>query len=111
MTTGATSPAADRPSRPAPAVRTGAGCLRGTEEEYDGRTLYVFRGVPYAQPPVGRLRFASPRPVRPWTGVRDATAFSPPFLQPRWRPSPAVGRPAARTSPTGPSSSQAAPAP
>ncbi|KOG38841.1 carboxylesterase/lipase family protein [Streptomyces decoyicus] len=106
MTTGATSPVTPRPSRPAPAVRTRAGCLRGTEEEYDGRTLYVFRGVPYARPPVGPLRFSSPRPVRPWTGVRDATAFSPPFLQPRppggsedalyanvWTPGPGGRRP------------------
>lgn len=42
----------------------------------------VFRGVPYAQPPVGELRFASPRPARAWSGERDATRFGAPSLQP-----------------------------
>ncbi|WP_459722194.1 carboxylesterase/lipase family protein [Actinophytocola sp. KF-1] len=58
-------------------VRTAAGLVAG---ERAGR-LAVFRGVPYAQPPVGELRFASPRPVRPWHGVREATAFAPPSYQ------------------------------
>ncbi|KJY47684.1 carboxylesterase, partial [Streptomyces sp. NRRL S-444] len=39
-------------------------------------------GRPYAAPPVGGLRFASPRPAVPWSGVRDATAFAPESLQP-----------------------------
>ena len=33
--------------------------------------------MPYAAAPVGDLRFRSPRPVEPWSGVRDATAFGP----------------------------------
>lgn len=33
----------------------------------------TFLGIPYAAPPVGRLRWAAPRPVSPWTGVLDAT--------------------------------------
>ncbi len=36
----------------------------------------VFRGVPFAAPPTGDLRFQAPQPVVPWTGVRDALAFS-----------------------------------
>src|SRR5260370_24004168 len=35
----------------------------------------VFKGLPYAQPPLGDLRWREPLPVKPWTGVRDATAF------------------------------------
>jgi para-nitrobenzyl esterase len=38
----------------------------------------VFRGIPFAQPPVGDLRFAAPTPTRPWDGVREALAFGPP---------------------------------
>jgi len=35
----------------------------------------VFEGIPYAQPPVGDLRWREPMPVLPWSGVRDATKF------------------------------------
>ncbi|MER7461902.1 carboxylesterase family protein [Streptomyces sp. NPDC097981] len=59
-------------------AHTGAGVIAG---ERSGR-LSVFRGIPYAAPPVGDLRFASPRPPAPWSGVRDATAFAPESLQP-----------------------------
>ncbi|HEX2116257.1 MAG TPA: carboxylesterase family protein, partial [Alphaproteobacteria bacterium] len=54
-------------------VRTGAGILRGAHE--DG--LLVFRGVPYARPPVGELRFMPPQPMPPWNGTRDAVADGP----------------------------------
>ncbi|MGY0490576.1 carboxylesterase/lipase family protein [Streptomyces sp. WG-D5] len=40
--------------------------------------LSVFRGIPYAQPPVGALHLAAPEPALPWDGVRDAFAFGPP---------------------------------
>lgn len=49
-----------------------------------GRTvsgISVFLGVPYAQPPTGALRFASPRPPLAWTGVRDASSFGAPSFQ------------------------------
>ncbi|MFC8566510.1 carboxylesterase/lipase family protein [Streptomyces sp. NPDC057245] len=57
-----------------PVVRTVSGAVRGRTE--DG--LAVFRGIPFAQPPVGDARFGAPRRVRPWDGVRDACAFGPP---------------------------------
>ncbi|MGW0736661.1 carboxylesterase family protein [Streptomyces sp. NPDC002851] len=83
MTSSLTSdaPALRSATSPGPVVHTRAGRVRGAEEPYRQRPLYVFRGIPYAEPCVGDLRFASPRPVRPWTGVRDATAFAPAFLQ------------------------------
>ena len=48
---------------------TEAGVVRGVE----GAAVRAFLGVPYAAPPVGDLRWRGPRPVAPWTGVRDAT--------------------------------------
>ncbi|WP_330282703.1 carboxylesterase/lipase family protein [Streptomyces sp. NBC_00588] len=55
-------------------VRTTAGSVRGRAE--DGLT--VFRGIPFAEPPVGEARFQAPRPVRAWEGTREAYAFGPP---------------------------------
>jgi len=52
---------------------TSAGALRG--ERAGG--VEVFRGVPYARPPIGGLRWLPPQPAQPWTGVRDATTFGP----------------------------------
>lgn len=55
-------------------VRTAAGAVRGRAE--DG--LVVFRGIPFAEPPVGEARFQAPRPVKGWEGTREAYAFGPP---------------------------------
>ena len=75
-----------------PVVRTAAGLVRGRAE--DG--VAVFRGIPFAQPPVGDLRFAAPRPARPWDGVREAATFGPPPPQSGFlltpMPPPAPGR-------------------
>ncbi|MFC5218043.1 carboxylesterase/lipase family protein [Streptomyces coerulescens] len=54
-----------------PLVRTDAGWVRG-ESTAEGRQ---FLGIPYAQPPVGGLRWREPRPLQPWQGVRDAGDF------------------------------------
>ncbi|MGP4029463.1 carboxylesterase/lipase family protein [Actinomadura sp. 3N407] len=53
---------------------TASGTVSGVRE--DG--LAVFRGIPFARPPVGALRFAAPEPPERWDGVRPATAFGPP---------------------------------
>ncbi|BDH55638.1 carboxylesterase/lipase family protein [Tsukamurella sp. PLM1] len=55
-----------------PRVRIDAGELRGLDQG----TVHAFRGIPYAQPPVGPLRYRAPQPVARWDGVREATAFS-----------------------------------
>jgi para-nitrobenzyl esterase len=60
-------------------ARTAVGDLRGTVEG----GVAVWRGVPYAQQPVGKRRFAAPAPLLPWTGVRDAVEHAPLPLQSR----------------------------
>jgi para-nitrobenzyl esterase len=60
-------------------ARTTVGDLRGTVEG----GVAVWRGVPYAQQPVGQRRFAAPAPLVPWTGVRDAVEHAPLPLQSR----------------------------
>ncbi len=54
-------------------VRTGSGLLSGVP----GRdaSITVFKGVPFAAPPVGELRWKAPQPVIPWQGVRKADQF------------------------------------
>ncbi|EOD64418.1 carboxylesterase type B [Amycolatopsis vancoresmycina DSM 44592] len=56
-----------------------AGVLRGSGR--DG--VRTFLGVPYAEPPVGELRFRAPRPAKPWSGERDATEWAPRAPQPQ----------------------------
>ena len=60
-----------------PTVETESGKLAG--ETVAG--IHVFRGVPFAEPPLGPLRFAAPEPPKPWPGVRDATEAGPAALQ------------------------------
>lgn len=52
-------------------VETSAGRIRGTRE----RGVETFKGIPYAEPPLGELRFRPPRKPSPWTGIRDATGY------------------------------------
>ncbi len=58
-------------------VKTEAGYVSGTVLGDPGKEVYVYRGVPYAAPPVGNLRWKSPQPVIPWSGIRECTVFSP----------------------------------
>jgi para-nitrobenzyl esterase len=40
-----------------------------------------FKGIPFASPPVGALRWKAPQPVKPWTGVKQASAYGPACVQ------------------------------
>jgi len=60
-------------------VETVTGRVRGRFEDAAG--VWAFLGIPYAQPPVGALRFRPPMPVAPWVHVRDASQFGPASAQ------------------------------
>ena len=45
--------------------------------------LRVFKGIPYASPPVGLARWKPPSPMPRWAGVRQATEFGPACFQPK----------------------------
>ena len=63
---------------PAPTdVRIDTGPLRGQVQ--DG--VVAFKGIPYAQAPVGDLRWRAPQPVAPWSAVRDATQYGADCMQ------------------------------
>jgi para-nitrobenzyl esterase len=59
-------------------VSVATGKLSGTPRVSGGAE---FLGIPYAEPPVGDLRWHDPLPVKPWNGVRDATTFGAPCAQ------------------------------
>lgn len=60
-------------------INTNSGPIRGTPSLADDVEAYL--GIPYAEPPVGDLRFAKPTPKRKWTDVHNASVKGPPCLQ------------------------------
>src|SRR5512140_2829192 len=58
-------------------VQTSNGKLQGTLQN----GVASFKGVPFAQPPVGDLRLKPPQPAKSWTGIRKADAFSAGCMQ------------------------------
>jgi para-nitrobenzyl esterase len=64
-----------------PIVTVESGKLKGVAGT--GATpVQIFRGVPFAAPPVGDLRWREPQPVERWSGIRQATEFAPRCMQP-----------------------------
>jgi para-nitrobenzyl esterase len=60
-------------------VKIHSGTLEGTFNA--DSSLRIFRGIPFAAPPVGDLRWRPPQPVKPWKGVRKAVEFGPRCVQ------------------------------
>jgi len=60
-------------------VRTRSGVVRGVRANNPGYS--VFKGIPYAAPPVGALRFAPPQEPEPWEGVRDCSRWGHSSIQ------------------------------
>ena len=58
-------------------VKVEQGLLKGTVEQ----GLTVYRGVPFAAPPIGDLRWRAPKPAASWEGVRNADKFAPECVQ------------------------------
>lgn len=56
-------------------LKVTGGKVQGVASAVQGVT--VFKGIPYAAPPVGELRWKRPQPVEPWKGIRKADAFGP----------------------------------
>lgn len=55
-------------SQPQPGViQTSCGRIKGSPLNVNGRRVYQYLGIPYAEPPVGDLRFKKPKPIRPWS--------------------------------------------
>lgn len=61
-----------------PTVKVEGGQIQGTV--ING--IAVYKGIPYAAPPVGELRWKAPQPVVPWEGVRVCDSFGAPSIQP-----------------------------
>ncbi|MFS0774021.1 carboxylesterase/lipase family protein [Sphingomonas sp. 1P08PE] len=76
LTAGAAPPASGPPSA-APTVRIDTGMLRGDSEA----GVIAFKGIPFAAPPVGQLRWRAPQPAAAWAGVRDATRYGHDCMQ------------------------------
>lgn len=70
-----------------PIVRTESGSLAGSTSA-DGK-ISMFKGIPYARPPIGALRWCAPQPPESWSDVRRADAFGRRCIQPD-RPSNSI---------------------
>ena len=62
-----------------PVLTIEGGQVQGVATELDG--VFVYRGIPYAAPPIGENRWKEPQPVVPWEGVLKADEFGHPSYQ------------------------------
>ncbi len=70
---------------PAPVINAPIGDIGGViMTSRDGRNIYAYKGIPYAEPPVGELRFKKTRPLKeaPWQGIFDGSQSAQKCAQP-----------------------------
>jgi para-nitrobenzyl esterase len=67
-----------------PIVKTVSGLVQGI---IDG-DVSIFKGIPYAAPPVGEFRWRPPQTVKPWTEIRDASQYGLNCAQAGWGAAP-----------------------
>jgi para-nitrobenzyl esterase len=80
--------AGDAPMMSAPSLATGGPTVDAPAGRIEGRAeaaLRVFKGIPYASPPVGPARWRPPSPLPRWQDAKDATGFGPACPQPKAR--------------------------
>lgn len=58
-------------------VKVTGGVIQGTVAD----DLTIYKGIPFAAPPVGELRWKAPQPVLPWEGIKETTAYAPAPMQ------------------------------
>ena len=62
-----------------PVLHVEGGDIQGVTTEKEG--VYVYKGIPYAAPPIGENRWRAPQPVVAWEGVRMCDKFGHPAFQ------------------------------
>jgi para-nitrobenzyl esterase len=72
---------AERLTLNAKPIQTESGLISGYFNERTG--VYVFKGIPFAAPPVGENRWKAPQPAIPWKGTRQCLTFGPSPMQPK----------------------------
>ncbi|SET90443.1 para-nitrobenzyl esterase [Draconibacterium orientale] len=75
---------------PNPVLTIEGGQIQGVETEVEG--IVAYKGVPFAAPPVGELRWREPQPVVPWEGVKIADTYGDAASQTTWDPESFYGR-------------------
>ena len=58
-------------------IKTGSGYISGAVIGEPGKEVRIYKGIPYAAPPVGELRWKPPQPVSPWSETLPCTEFKP----------------------------------
>jgi para-nitrobenzyl esterase len=66
---------------PATAAIEQADVTGGTVRGMVDNGVAAFKGIPFAAPPIGNLRWQAPQPVIPWSGVKQTSAFALPCAQ------------------------------